>query len=136
MLSNAYFLAKFRFDTAENEPAKSLQNFRKCIFEKCIFRMKVYHMAWAFAGHPARLDLMNALLKPRDVGGCGWERKTYLCFRFDFASDQSIKISSTYQHIGCIDADFYDQGAKFQHFQDFAGNRRIPIKFRKNSVNI
>ena len=42
MLSNAYFLAKFRFDTAENEPAKNLQNFRKmhfkkCNFEKCIF---------------------------------------------------------------------------------------------------
>ena len=29
MLSNAYFLAKFRFDTAENEPAKNLKNFRK-----------------------------------------------------------------------------------------------------------
>ena len=28
MLSNAYFLAKFRFDTAEKEPAKNLQNFR------------------------------------------------------------------------------------------------------------
>ena len=28
MQSNAYFLAKFRFDTAENEPAKNLQNFR------------------------------------------------------------------------------------------------------------
>ena len=27
MLSNAYFLAKFRFDTAENEPAKQLQKF-------------------------------------------------------------------------------------------------------------
>ena len=27
MLSNAYFLAKFRFDTAENEPAKNLQDF-------------------------------------------------------------------------------------------------------------
>ena len=27
MLSNAYFVAKFRFDTAENEPAKNLQNF-------------------------------------------------------------------------------------------------------------
>ena len=25
MLSNTYFLAKFRFDTAENEPAKNLQ---------------------------------------------------------------------------------------------------------------
>ena len=29
MLSNAYFLAKFRFDTAENEPSKNLQNFRE-----------------------------------------------------------------------------------------------------------
>ena len=26
-LSNAYFLAKFGFDTAENEPVKNLQNF-------------------------------------------------------------------------------------------------------------
>ena len=26
MLSNAYFLAKFRFDTAENEPTKNLQS--------------------------------------------------------------------------------------------------------------
>ena len=35
MLSNAYFLAKFRFDTAENEPAKNLQNFVKfCKFAK------------------------------------------------------------------------------------------------------
>ena len=29
MLSNAYFLAKFGFDTAENEPVKNLQNFAK-----------------------------------------------------------------------------------------------------------
>ena len=29
MLSNAYFLANFRFDTAENEPAKNLKNFPK-----------------------------------------------------------------------------------------------------------
>ena len=27
MLSNAYFLAKFRFDTAENEPTENLQKF-------------------------------------------------------------------------------------------------------------
>ena len=37
MLSNAYFLAKFRFDTAENEPAKYLQNFRKMHFRKMHF---------------------------------------------------------------------------------------------------
>ena len=29
MLSNAYFPAKFRFDTAENGPAKNLQKFCK-----------------------------------------------------------------------------------------------------------
>ena len=29
MLSNASFLAKFRFGTAENEPATNLQNFAK-----------------------------------------------------------------------------------------------------------
>ena len=38
MLSNAYFLAKFRFDTAENEPAKNLQNFRKMHFQKMHFQ--------------------------------------------------------------------------------------------------
>ena len=32
MLSNAYFLAKFRFDTAEKEPAKNVQFFRKTHF--------------------------------------------------------------------------------------------------------
>ena len=31
MLSNAYFLAKIRFDTAENEPVKNLQNFAKFV---------------------------------------------------------------------------------------------------------
>ena len=42
MLSNAYFHAKFRFDTAENEPAKNLQKisensiFVKWSFSKCI----------------------------------------------------------------------------------------------------
>ena len=30
-----HILAKIRFDTAENEPAKNLQNFRKNLFEKC-----------------------------------------------------------------------------------------------------
>ena len=38
MLSNAYFLAKFRFDTAENEPAKNLQNFAK--FARMLIRVR------------------------------------------------------------------------------------------------
>ena len=32
MLSNAYFLAKVRFDTAENEPAKKIAKFSKNAF--------------------------------------------------------------------------------------------------------
>ena len=31
MLSNAYFVAKFGFDTAENEPEKKLENLQKKI---------------------------------------------------------------------------------------------------------
>ena len=37
MLSNAYFVAKFRFDTAENESGKNLQKFRKMHFSKMHF---------------------------------------------------------------------------------------------------
>ena len=36
MLSNAYFLAKFRFDTAENEPAKNLKKFKICKFWRAL----------------------------------------------------------------------------------------------------
>ena len=47
MLSNAYFLAKFRFDTAENEPAKKLQNFAQKIAK--------------FANHVANLIVIFAI---------------------------------------------------------------------------
>ena len=36
MLSNAYFLAKFRFDTAENEPAKKFAKFSTKFFWRCL----------------------------------------------------------------------------------------------------
>ena len=39
MLSNAYFLAKIRFDAAENEPAKKFQDFD--IKKVKIFRIPV-----------------------------------------------------------------------------------------------
>ena len=50
MLSNAYFLAKFRFDTAENEPAKNLQNFREMHFRKMHFR-KMHFRKMHFRSH-------------------------------------------------------------------------------------
>ena len=64
MLSNAYFLAKFRFDTAENEPAKNLQNFRK----KMHFRKMHYRkMHSGPAGAPARSVSRRPLARLRRV---------------------------------------------------------------------
>ena len=58
MLSNAYFLAKFRFDTAENEPAKNLQNFRKMHFSKMHFSTKQVTAArWRLP--PVHFDSLN-----------------------------------------------------------------------------
>ena len=54
MLSNAYFLAKFRFDTAENEPAKNLQNFAKnCKFFRSYLKIARFGAA-ATAGTTSR----------------------------------------------------------------------------------
>ena len=67
--------------------------------------------------------------------GCRFSSKNMCNFHFDFAEGQSIKISSKYQNISCIDADFYDQGAIVQHFSGFCWDltriRRIPANFRK-----
>ena len=49
MLSNAYFLAKFRFDTAENEPAKNLQNL--LIFPILLTLTRSLHRDDPSAGH-------------------------------------------------------------------------------------
>ena len=57
MLSNAYFVAKFRFDTAENEPAKNLQKFSKnAFFEN------------AFSKNPAEVRGVDLRREPRDGG--------------------------------------------------------------------
>ena len=52
MLSNAYFLAKFRFDTAEYGPAKNLQNFRKMHFRKIHFSIKASFLAGGLVALP------------------------------------------------------------------------------------
>ena len=52
MLSNAYFLAQFRFDTAENEPAKNLTKFTKNC-KICRFCSRFVRRAAAFAAAEA-----------------------------------------------------------------------------------
>jgi len=62
MLSNAYFLAKFRFDTAENEPAKNLQNFRKCLFENAFFENAFFENAFFENAFPSQTDCSQPLV--------------------------------------------------------------------------
>ena len=69
MLSNAYFLAKFRFDTAENEPVKNLQNFREMhFFEKCIFGSRYWYTS---TNDTARPNPPRSLLWRTELGGHG-----------------------------------------------------------------
>ena len=69
MLSNAYFLAKFRFDTAENEPTKNLQNVANFV-------------KFANFADPNPLTLINILPCLREKAG-GRDRRS-LPFRTSF----------------------------------------------------
>ena len=53
MLSHAYFLAKFRFDTAENEPAKKLKILAEFL-QKFANSANFAHRGALFQGHRRR----------------------------------------------------------------------------------
>ena len=66
MLSNAYFLAKFRFDTAENEPAKNLQNFAINFFINKKVLQKIANVGdWAREDSLSSLERHATLDAPR-----------------------------------------------------------------------
>ena len=79
MLTNAYFLAKFRFDTAENEPAKNLQNFRKMQVGRAFLER-----AAAFIGE-LEADAELALLDPTDAASAGREAEALALFGIPYA---------------------------------------------------
>ena len=60
MLSNAYFLAEFRFDTAENEPAKKLQ-----ILQKHIATFANFATARSLLGRPLQEDVPSGRRRAR-----------------------------------------------------------------------
>ena len=79
MLSNAYFLAKFRFDTAENEPAKNLQKFGKVksnCFQNSGKMLPILLLLLRSRGHlELRLVALARLLRlPRHLAAPGWCR--------------------------------------------------------------
>ena len=74
MLSNAYFLARFRFDTAENEPAKNLQNFenafsKNAFFENAFFENEITDFEGP--GGTARRGAAEEGPRPVPFGGSG-----------------------------------------------------------------
>ena len=73
MLSNAYFVAKFRFDTAENEPAKNLQNFRKMHFSK----MRAGQQSLGSGGPVGGLLAVPRGGGPSDVPGVPRQHRAY-----------------------------------------------------------
>ena len=107
MLSNAYFLAKFRFDTAENEPAKNLQNFRKMQVGRAFLER-----AAAFIGE-LEADAELALLDPTEAAGAGREaeataRRVVAIFWQNFGKMLLV--------FGCIGTDFCKKICVLQHF--------------------
>ena len=70
MLSNACFLAKFRFDTAENEPAKNLQNYFCKICQFCknfeVRLLVTAAQAEAFAAKAAEAESFTKLKLSED----------------------------------------------------------------------
>ena len=70
MLSNAYFLAKFRFDTAENEPAKNLLNLLIVTINCCQFSGISPPRLWPYLGEPGCFQAAGSArgrLAPRGV---------------------------------------------------------------------
>ena len=68
MLSNAYFLAKFRFDTAENEPAKNLQNFIKFAkFANFADTNQALPVCIATYAHEGTCECAECLKRPEEV---------------------------------------------------------------------
>ena len=59
MLQNAYVLATFGFDTAENEPAKNLHNFAKTIAKKMLV-LRIVVLRQGTGGPPAARGLHAA----------------------------------------------------------------------------
>ena len=138
MLSNAYFLAKFRFDTAENEPAKILQNLSIC--QWCPSRRRRgrragrggqvdFHDGTSSAGPPSRCTTYDASFDPSErpvaghaavaVGkisakGCSFSAVSAPIFATKYA------FCSIFQNLPDFQAEIFEIWQYFANFAAFA----------------
>ena len=107
MLSNAYFLAKFRFDTAENEPAKNLQNF--ATFPNFALSPKVWGPAGAGRGRAGASRPPQTLHSSLALTRLGQAtRRVVANFSQNFGKMLLV--------FGCIGPDFCKKIRVLQHF--------------------
>ena len=105
MLSNAYCVAKLRFDTAENEPARSLQ-----ILQKKLLTLLMRACGGAAAGRERerRRRLRGGPRRARGPADPPTTRRVVANFWQIFGKMLLV--------FGCIGTDFCKQIRVFQHF--------------------
>ena len=106
MLSNAYFLAKFRFDTAKNEPAKNLQNFANFPNFANLLRVGLARVH----GVVGRRDHDEVVLVAQGPGhgAAGLVRVPVFRLAFSLTFGEFL-VSFERVVLGCIEADFCKQ---------------------------
>ena len=140
MLSNAYFLAKFRFDTAEKEPAKNLQNYANFpnsanpnpYVRAQVRLMGMVWLRWIFPWRPTRSTrrASGRLRRPRVTrrpGRAGGQRASVGKISAKRCSFSAVSapifaskcaFCSIFQNLPDSQADFVFQFGKFCNFSD------------------
>ena len=114
MLSNAYFLAKSRFGTAENEPAKNLQNFAK---KKCYFSQLEVRANYGLGGGVRGWVSGGVGGGRRRHWGGGRRRRAAPARRDEARRRQFLaKFRQNVVRYGCIGNDFCKKICVLQHF--------------------
>ena len=128
MLSNAYFLAKFRFDTAENEPAKNLQNFRKMHFRKMHFRKIRMNVVLRSSSRGARCGRGRS---PGRAGGAGFRASSI--FRRDVRERRLAKFRQNVARFRLYRLRFLQENMRFAAFFKIYQILKLNfLKFDKN----
>ena len=109
MLSNAYFVAKFRFDTAENEPAKNLQNFARKAGCAAQLKLRKTKQRYGFVEFKSHADAVAALKKKQgavvdDRVVRALEGTKYLCFGVGLCQvlQTLTNTYSSWKHYACV----------------------------------
>ena len=137
MLSNAFFLAKFRFDTAENEPAKNLQKFANfanfanpnpapCGVAQLVAphrdrcRPPSWQSSQAGAARWPRIALGRMQTRTRRVVAGFWQNFSKMLLVFGCIGADLCKKIRVLQHFSNLPDYLAENFEIWQHFVDFA----------------